>query len=178
MRLSDIIELKTVKKTQPSTSTSGIDEVVLNEINFLINNQVREYKLIINEINSLNKELYGLIGKEDEESLNRIAEIEVLLEDLINNKNRIENTVVSKQMGTEIIQTILSESSRSLNESNVLGKTLHFSGFKNEPSSKIVPENREENVNIYVQKMVDSNFNMFNYKHLYALKNINPFDNL
>jgi hypothetical protein len=153
-------------------STTGIDLIVLKTIDDLAKEEVRKYNSQIKSINSDQKELKGLDGKEDETSLNRKDvlrnDIEKKTSDLTKYEESLEGGVVTR----EIIMSL--KNTEVKNPENAIRDNLQLEGYIGKDLNKVTPISAE----IYVQKLLNSKFRNNEIKNTYSKRNLNYFNTL
>lgn len=170
--IKNIIDAELPRRTHPSLSTTGIDLIVLKTIDDLAKEEVRKYNSQIKSINSYQKELKGLDGKEDETSLNRKNvlrnDIEKKTSDITTYEESLESGVVTR----EIIMSL--NNAEVKNPENVIKDNLQLTGYNGKDLNKVTPRIAET----YVQKTLNSKFRNNDIRNTYSKRNLNYFDSL
>jgi|694.fasta_scaffold99621_2 hypothetical protein len=171
-KIPGITDAELPRRTHPSLSTTGIDLIVLKTIDDLAKEEVRKYNSQIKSINSDQKELKGLDGKEDETSLNRKDvlrnDIEKKTSDLTKYEESLEGGVVTR----EIIMSL--KNTEVKNPENAIRDNLQLEGYIGKDLNKVTPISAE----IYVQKLLNSKFRNNEIKNTYSKRNLNYFNTL
>lgn len=170
--IKDIIDAELPIRTHPSLSTTGIDLIVLKTIDDLAKEEVRKYNSQIKSINSYQKELKGLDGKEDETSLNRKN---VLKNDIKKKTSEITTYEKSLESGVVTREIIMSlNKAKVKNPENVIKDNLQLKGYNGKDLNKVTPRTAET----YVQKMLNSKFRNNEIRNTYSKRNLNYFNTL
>jgi hypothetical protein len=171
-KIPGITDAELPRRTHPSLSTTGIDLIVLKTIDDLTKEEVRKYNSQIKSINSDQKELKGLDGKEDETSLNRK---EVLRNDIEKKTSDITKYVESLEGGVVTREIIMSLNNAEVkNPENAIRDNLQLAGYAGKELNVVTPRAAE----IYVQKMLNSKFRNNEIRNTYSKRNINYFNTL
>jgi hypothetical protein len=170
--IKDITDAELTRRTHPSLTTTGIDLIVLKTIDDLTKEEVRKYNSQIKSINSDQKELKGLDGKEDETSLNRKKELEENIERKNSDVKKYEERVQEGIVTREIIMSL--NNTEVKNPENAIRDNLQLAGYKGKELNVVTPRTAEN----YVQKMLNSKFRNNDIRNTYSKRNLNYFNTL
>lgn len=170
--IKNITDAQLARRTHPSLSTTGIDLIVLKTIDDLAKEEVKKYNSQIKSINSDQKELKGLDGKEDETSLNRKNELRNDIEKKTSDVKKYEERVQEGIVTREIIMSL--NNAEVKNPENAIRDNLQLAGYKGKELNVVTPGTAET----YVQKMLNSKFRNNDIRNTYSKRNLNYFNTL
>lgn len=145
-------EMKTARKTHPDKLTSGIDELVLIQIDEIINKEIKNYNIKNKEILNHKKELSVLSNKEDEISKKQIEEIKKSIELKHKEVLEQEKSIKSGDTSKKIIDQLRTIEVK--NPENQIRENLQLAGYKGSELDKITPMQ----ANTIIQKMIEKKF--------------------
>jgi hypothetical protein len=170
--IKNITDAQLARRTHPSLTTTGIDLIVLKTIDDLAKEEVKKYNSQIKSINSDQKELKGLDGKEDETSLNRKNELRNDIEKKTSDVKKYEERVQEGIVTREIIMSL--NNAEVKNPENAIRDNLQLEGYVGKDLNKVTPISAET----YVQKMLNSKFRNNDIRNTYSKRNLNYFNTL
>lgn len=166
----ELEQMAQARKTHPDFTTTGIDVLVLKKIDDIVTKEVKTYNEKNKTIIKSKLEIEKLKGKEDDESLNKVKELESIID---TNKSEIEKVKEDVKVGKKTEDII--KSLRELqvaNPDNAIRDNLQLVGYTGKELNKTT---KDTAVN-YIQSLIDVKFRNNDIRNNYSKYNKNIFD--
>lgn len=165
-----IDKLNGERKTHPNLSTSGIDVLILEEINSLVKEEVKVYKTKVKNLDLVDGEIKLLQGKEDENSKNRLKELEREKNQKESELKELNDFVNNGDVTKRVVEKIRNK--ETVNPQNAVKDNLQLVGYTTREPIVV----SKDTVTTFIQNLIEKKISNFELRKNFFTKNLNAFD--